>query len=225
MSLESIKLNEIYVGDALELLPQFKGVDSILTSPPFNFHDMGKVKRTRRVETRDEQVEYLEWYDKFVNGCRATARDYCLIFNNSENMKDIFRRTDPIRTLMWFKPGGRNTYRFNPIFVYEGYNPRFNFTNGCWNDSICEKDTAFGYLPLLQKNKVHPHQDPMKLYVQLLRYLTRRKGAGVTKTILDPCLGSGTTALACRSLGLNWIGIEIDPARATVARSRIVGGL
>jgi len=39
--------------------------------------------------------------------------------------------------------------------------------------------------------------------------------------ILDPFLGSGTTAVACERLNRRWIGIEIEPSYVKTARERI----
>lgn len=39
--------------------------------------------------------------------------------------------------------------------------------------------------------------------------------------MLDPFLGSGTTAVAAGQLGRRWLGIEINPCYARVARERL----
>lgn len=39
--------------------------------------------------------------------------------------------------------------------------------------------------------------------------------------VLDPFLGAGTTALAAEALGRNWLGIELNPSFAHLARDRI----
>ena len=39
--------------------------------------------------------------------------------------------------------------------------------------------------------------------------------------VLDPFLGGGTTAAICKQLGRNFIGFEIDPATADIARKRL----
>jgi site-specific DNA-methyltransferase (adenine-specific) len=39
--------------------------------------------------------------------------------------------------------------------------------------------------------------------------------------VLDPFLGSGTTAVACRLLNRNYIGIDISPEYCEIARKRV----
>jgi DNA modification methylase len=41
--------------------------------------------------------------------------------------------------------------------------------------------------------------------------------------VLDPFIGSGTTAVAAERLGRDWLGIELNPAFAELARQRIAG--
>ena len=41
------------------------------------------------------------------------------------------------------------------------------------------------------------------------------------ETVLDFCMGSGTTGVACRNLNRNFIGIEKDPEYFEIARQRI----
>jgi DNA modification methylase len=42
-------------------------------------------------------------------------------------------------------------------------------------------------------------------------------------TVLDPFMGSGTTAVAAKQLGRNFIGCEIDPEYRATAEKRLVG--
>jgi hypothetical protein len=43
----------------------------------------------------------------------------------------------------------------------------------------------------------------------------------IPATVLDPFLGAGTTALVAARLGRDWIGIELSPAYAEIARRRL----
>jgi len=61
----------------------------------------------------------------------------------------------------------------------------------------------------------HPTQKPFQL---ILRILLKNK----SKVVLDPFLGSGTTAVACERLNRRWIGIEISEEYCEIAKQRII---
>jgi site-specific DNA-methyltransferase (adenine-specific) len=42
-----------------------------------------------------------------------------------------------------------------------------------------------------------------------------------SETVLDFTMGSGTTGVACKNLGRNFIGIELDPTYYQIAKKRI----
>jgi site-specific DNA-methyltransferase (adenine-specific) len=65
-------------------------------------------------------------------------------------------------------------------------------------------------------SKLHPSQKP----VELLEWLSRTyTDAG--DTVLDPCMGSGTTGIACKNTKRGFIGIELDPRYYKIASTRI----
>ena len=67
------------------------------------------------------------------------------------------------------------------------------------------------------KEKVgHPSQKPIKLIEMLVLSATRENDL-----VLDPFLGSGTTALACQNLKRNFAGIEIEQKYIEIAKSRL----
>lgn len=63
---------------------------------------------------------------------------------------------------------------------------------------------------------LHPTQKPVALMEYLIKTYTN---AG--DTVLDNCMGSGTTGVACINTGRNFIGIEKDPAYFAIAEKRI----
>jgi site-specific DNA-methyltransferase (adenine-specific) len=67
-----------------------------------------------------------------------------------------------------------------------------------------------------QGGKVHPTQKPVALMEYLIRTYTNEG-----ETVLDNCMGSGTTGVACANTGRYFIGIERDPGYFEIARSRI----
>ena len=62
----------------------------------------------------------------------------------------------------------------------------------------------------------HPTQKPVALMAWIIEKYTRPGDL-----ILDPFCGSGTTGVACVQTGRRFIGIEIDPGYADIARTRI----
>lgn len=63
---------------------------------------------------------------------------------------------------------------------------------------------------------VHPTQKPVALMEYLIRTYTNEG-----ETVLDNCMGSGTTGVACANTGRKFIGIERDPAYFSIAAARI----
>ncbi len=63
---------------------------------------------------------------------------------------------------------------------------------------------------------VHPTQKPVALMEYLIRTYTNEGD-----TVLDNCMGSGTTGVACVNTGREFIGMEMDAGYFEIARSRI----
>jgi len=64
--------------------------------------------------------------------------------------------------------------------------------------------------------KLHPTQKPVKLFEYLIRTYTRE-----SELVFDPCVGSGTTALACRRSKRNYICGDLSPEYCEVAQNRV----
>ncbi len=62
----------------------------------------------------------------------------------------------------------------------------------------------------------HPTVKPIKLMQYLVRLITPKGG-----TVLDPYMGSGTTGIACKKEGFEFIGIELDEDYFKIANARI----
>ena len=67
-----------------------------------------------------------------------------------------------------------------------------------------------------RRNKTHPTQKPATLFEYLIRTYTNEN-----ETILDNCMGSGTTAIACLNTNRNYIGFELDENYFNLANERI----
>ncbi len=93
-------------------------------------------------------------------------------------------------------------------------------------------DRAYKILKLYEKGEIlksiitisrehykmeHPTQKPIKLIDNLVKLLSNENDL-----VLDPFLGSGTTAIVCEKLNRKWIGIEIDEGYCEIAKKRII---
>ena len=68
-----------------------------------------------------------------------------------------------------------------------------------------------------EKKYVHPTQKPL----ELMKYLVLTY-SNINDMVLDSCMGSGTTGVACKELNRDFIGIEIDKKYFDIASERIV---
>lgn len=66
------------------------------------------------------------------------------------------------------------------------------------------------------KGNTHPTIKNVKLMEYLIKMVTPKGG-----TVLDPFMGSGSTGIACKKKGFNFIGIELDPEYFEIAKKRI----
>ena len=92
---------------------------------------------------------------------------------------------------------------------------------------LVKNDTGLRYPRSVQyfvtaesEGKLHPTQKPVALFEWLVKTYTNKNDV-----ILDPCMGSGTTAIACINTNRQFIGFEKDPEYFAIAKRRIVEAL
>ncbi|MFM6813276.1 MAG: DNA-methyltransferase, partial [Dolichospermum sp.] len=91
---------------------------------------------------------------------------------------------------------------------YEDIAPVFNIEMGItdvWRD-----------IDFYQEERYHPTQKPIKLIERIIKASSHEN-----MIVLDPFMGSGSTALACLNLNRHYIGIEREEKYLQVAQSRI----
>lgn len=123
------------------------------------------------------------------------------------------RFTNNHETLIWaVKNKDCKSYTFNYELLKEA-NAGKQMKDTDWVFSICN-----GAERLRDKNgiKLHNTQKPMKL-IQRVILTASNKG----DLILDPFIGSGTTAVAAEELGRKWIGIDKNKKYVELTNSRV----
>lgn len=111
--------------------------------------------------------------------------------------------------------------------LHEGYNDsggasRFfkvvdNNDSFIYNEEISRFFFCAKASPRERAGNKHPTVKP----VRLLEYLIKLVTLPEFNLILDPFMGSGSTAIACENLGIDWIGFEKDKEYCKQARNRI----
>ena len=114
---------------------------------------------------------------------------------------------------VWNKPNGRpqkGRFRNEFEFVVWGSNGPMPFDRG-----VGCLPGYYRYPNVASKDRQHQTEKPLQLIEDLLEIVP--KGA----TVLDPFMGSGTTAVACLRTGRNYIGFELDEKYHEIALARI----
>lgn len=83
------------------------------------------------------------------------------------------------------------------------------------SDEYCASTLITDYpKPVFKKG--HPTEKPVPLLEYLIKTYT-----GEGETVLDNCMGSGSTGVACVNTNRNFIGIELDEHYFQIAKDRI----
>lgn len=65
-------------------------------------------------------------------------------------------------------------------------------------------------------SNLHPTQKPVALLEELIKTFSNEND-----TVLDNCMGSGSTGVACKNTNRNFIGIELDKNFSKIAKRRL----
>ena len=203
----------LYHGDCLEIMPHLEPVDLVLTDPPYDIHAgygggcFGK--RNHLVKTggfTDGGCDY-----GFLNGNKNW---FCFCsLKQLDELLLVAAKCDRRNLITWCKPNPvptcNNKYLPDVEYVVHGFSSGRLFGN--YKDK-----SSFSIENCGNKTTDHPNEKPIGLIQRLLVC-----GSEAESLILDPFLGSGTTAVACERLNRRWIGIEISSKYCAIAKQRI----
>lgn len=117
------------------------------------------------------------------------------------------RKTEPFKTRRGAKVHGQEQ-------ISEHYGQRSVQEFVVSDEKYPTTDLYFG--TGARSKSVHPTQKPVALMEYMIRTYTNEGD-----TVLDNCMGSGTTGVACANTGRKFIGIERDPGYFEIAQKRI----
>lgn len=202
-----MELDRIIQGDALSVLRTLPSdsVDLILTDPPYGkkaskgTHGFGATKNRRYQDDWDIAIPKEEVFEEILRVSR-----HAIIFGGN-----YFAHYLPPGNcwIVWDKKGDKP---FNPFADCELL--WTNFTKPVKKYTFLQQ----GFITESKDKRFHPTQKPTEL---LRRILNDFSSPG--ELILDPFLGSGSTALAAKQLGRHFIGIEREPEYVKIAEQRL----
>ncbi len=208
----------------------------VVTSPPYNIKNStgnglkngngGKWPRAALQAGYAEHDDcmphdaYVAWQRAcLTEAMRLLTDDGAIFYNHKWRVQNglLQDRADivagfPVRQiLIWHRAGGIN---FNPGYFLPNYEVIYLIAKPAFR--LAPKANAIGCVWRIDQESGNPHPAPFP--VELAARCIESVGAG---PVLDPFLGSGTTAIAAEQAGLPWIGIEKSPAYADMAGERI----
>jgi len=212
------KMNKIHNIDCLEFMKQVPDnyFDLALTDPPYGI-DIGKMSYTNStdggVAKRNDYKEHNKDWDsaipskEVIDEIKRVSKNQIIFGGNY--FTEVLEPT--ASWLIWDKR------------VEDKYSNDFADCEMAWTSyKKPAKIFRFLYSGMIQqdmKNKdkrYHPTQKPSKLFENILRDYKEDDFK-----IFDPFMGSGTTAIACKSLGLDWCGCELEADYVAIANKRL----
>ena len=231
-------LNHIYCGDTIEVMDSLptKSVDLIVTSPPYNIKNSsgnglkcgkgGKWPQARLLNgyaTYDDAMpyeDYVRWQKRCLDSMMRLLSDDGAIFYNHkwrvqrgliQDRREIVGDFPVRQIIIWERNGGIN---FNPGYFLPTYEviylivkPTFKLNKGASKIGDIWKIGQ-------DQDNWHPAPFPVEL-------ASRCIGTTDAKVILDPFMGSGSTAIAAERNGRDWVGIDISSEYCQQAMARI----
>ena len=201
---------DLILGDCLIEMKKIpdKSIDLVLTDPPYGINSHSKnASRSKLAIAKD--YGNCEW-DKEIP--------------KKEIFDEMFRIS---KNQIIFGGNYFIEYLFNsPCWIFwDKDNGNSDFADGelAWTSFRSSvRKIKWRWAGMLQENmkhkdiRVHPTQKP----VGVMKWIIEKYSED-NQTIIDPFMGSGTTGVACKELGRNFIGIEIDKGYYEIAQKRI----
>ncbi len=194
-------MNKIHNVDCLEFMKTIPDdyFDLVLTDPPYGINrDGGESGKNWK------QYEKKGWDTKIPEG---------------EIFKEIFRISK--HQIIW---GGNYFTKYLPSsmgWIYWDKGQKLTMSDGELAFTSYQKalrSVKFNRVEITLDGGVHPTQKPLKLFNYCIRKAIKESDI---KSVFDPFIGSGTTAITSKELGLDWCGCELEKDYVEIANKRL----
>jgi modification methylase len=238
MSFTDDFINKIICGDTLDIMKKMpdKSVDLVITSPPYNIKNStgnglkdGRGGKWANAGLKKGYANYNDCmpHEKYVSWQRECLKEMVRIVSDSgaifynhkwrvqagllQDRQDIVFGFPVRQIIIWKRKGGLN---FNPGYFLPTYEVIYLIAKPGFK--LASKANAFGDVWEFTQEMRNDH--PAAFPVDLIDRIVSSTNA---KIILDPFMGSGTTAISALNFDRHYIGIDISPDYCKMAEKRI----
>lgn len=231
-------INKIICGDVIEVIKKMpdNAVDLVVTSPPYNIKNStgnglkdgrggkwanaGLQKGYSHYDDCMPHKEYVKWQRNCLNEMMRVIPESGAIFYNHkwrvqagllQDRQDIVGGFPLRQIIVWKRKGGLN---FNPGYFLPTYEVIYIIAKPKFK--LIPKANAYGDVWEFTQEMKNEH--PAAFPVDLIDRIISSTNA---KIILDPFMGSGTTAISAINSKRDYIGIDISPEYCKMAEKRI----
>lgn len=246
MKIGNFELNKIYCMDCLEGLKQIpdESVDLIITDPPYNISQEKNISRKTfkskiykansdiklnfgewdRFESEEEYFNFTEsWFKECVRVLKPKSWIYIWFDKQRTGYFDLLLAKKygivPKTIIVWHKT--------NPVPQFRKVN-YLSCSEFCWVGTKGKaKVKNFGYVKDMHTvidypnssaygETEHPTEKPVEIIKRFILHNSNEEDI-----VLDPFMGSGTTAVACLKTNRKFLGFEISEEYCKIANKRI----
>ena len=225
-------------GDALAVMAKMpdSSFKAIVTSPPYNLRNSsgnglrdgrgGKWENAALLKGYATHADampraaYVAWQRKcLAEMMRLLRPDGAIFYNHKwrvqsgllQDRHDIVSGFPVRQIIIWHRSGGIN---FNPGYFLPNYEVIYLIAKQDF--TLAPRANTLGCVSRISQRTGNPHPAPFP--VELAQNCLTAIDQG---PILDPFIGSGTTAIAADQRGLDWVGIDCSPDYLDMAAQRI----
>jgi len=235
-------IGKFICGHTVDVMKQIPdgSVDLIVTSPPYNLKNStgngmkdgrgGKWSNAALINGYSDyddnmpHEEYVEWQRKcLVEMLRIIPDDGAIFYNHKwrvqagllQDRHDIVSGFPVRQIIIWRRQGGIN---FNPGYFLPTYEVIYLITKPEFK--LAKKANAHGDVWEFGQESKNKHPAPFP--ESLIERIISSTNASI---VLDPFMGSGTTAVVAKKLNRKFIGIDISPEYCQMAEERLINPL
>jgi site-specific DNA-methyltransferase (adenine-specific) len=235
-----LELNRLYNMDCLEglkLIPD-NSIDLVVTDPPYkivqggcsnkavtinacggilNKHDGDNIELVKKGKIfNHNEIQFNEWLPEIYRVLKDNS--HCYIMINGRNLAELQMEAEKVG------------FRFHNIIAWDKGNATpnkwymqrlefilFLFKGEAKNINNMGTTTLLQVPNIKRGTKLHPTEKPTDLMKILIENSSKKNDI-----VLEPFAGCGSTLLACKETGRNFIGFELDKHYHSIAEKRLL---